>query len=171
MTGASELSESVLASGENVFIVSAADGVFEVSVASPVDLSEHDGPTELGDGDRRLAGLSGSRGAQTLESMEPGDLLLFYGGGGFVGVGTVGTTYEDEDGWVSETFWGGEELPYVFTVESFEAVDVPAGAVNRIFDYNESYSPATPMRVADSRVSKSPRVIHLAVKRFAERNN
>lgn len=166
------MSTSALASGENVFLVSADSVSFEQTVGSAVDLSEVDAPSELGDGSTRLAGLGdGSRDEQTFESMGAGDLLLFYRDGRFVGVGTVGTTYEDVDGWASETFWEGESLPHVFTVESFESVDVPAGAVNRIFDYSESYSPQTPMRVADSRVSKPPRVIHLAVKRYDERHS
>lgn len=155
--------------GEQVFLVPIEPENFERTVSSPVDPAEHDDrPDALQDADEvRLWGVGdGSRSVETFERMEPGDLLLFYDGGTYVGVGRVGETFED--GWASETFWDGDSRAHVFTVTDFAPVEVPRAAVHRLFDYGPDYSPGF-TRVAPDRVTASVPAIELAVRRFDER--
>lgn len=156
--------------GEQVFLVPCEQANFERTVASTVDLGEYeDGPEALSDADDvRLWGVEdGTRSVETFERMEPGDLVLFYEGSTFVGVGRVGETFEDEAGWAAETFWDGAPIEHVFTVTEFSPLSIPKAAVNRLFDYGPGYSPGF-MRVAPDRVTASLPAIELAVKRFEE---
>lgn len=165
------MSATQLASGENVFLIPAEPAIYDGTVAEAVELPD-DAPGGLGGEVVRLAGLpEGTRNETTFESMRPGDLLLFYRDDRYVGLGTVGATVLDADGWAGEALWDGAEAAYLFTVEEFAPIDVPDAAVNRIFDYDADYTPQGPMRVADSRVDASPRVIHLAVRRFSDQRS
>ena len=137
-----------------------------------MDLEAHDDrPAALSDrAEARLWGTAdGDRVGDHFEAMAPGDVVLFYRDGRYVGVGRVGLTFEDADGWVGETFWDGDEVPLVFTVTEFEAVDVDRAAVNRIFDYSPTYAPPDLIRVADDRVTNRLEAIELAVRRYHER--
>ena len=157
--------------GEQVFLVPIDPENFERTVSTPVDLADHeDRPDDLPDaGEVRLWGADdGTRSVDTFERMVPGDLLLFYDGGTYVGVGRVGETFEDGDGWVGETFWDGGETTHVYTVTDFSALSVPRAAVHRLFDYGPDYSPGF-IRVAPDRVTASVPAIDLAVRRFDER--
>lgn len=157
--------------GEQVFLVPIERENFEHTVSTPVDPAEHDGwPDDFpDDGEVRLWGAEdGTRSVETFERMEPGDLLLFYDGGTYVGVGRVGETFEDGAGWASETFWDGAPREYVYTVTDFAPVGVPRAAVNSLFDYGPDYSPGF-TRVAPGRVTASLAAIDLAVRRFDER--
>lgn len=157
--------------GEQVFLVPIDRANFEHTVVSPVDLSEYsDRPAALPGDDRvRLWGAAdGTRSVDTYERMEPGDLLLFYAGGTYVGVGRVGLTVEDESGWASETLWEGTAMNHLFSVTDFASVDIPREAVNSLFEYGPDYSPGGLMRVAPDRVTASLPAIELAVRRFDE---
>lgn len=156
----------------SVFLARTDPDDFERTVASPVDLGEHDGgPQELDGDEVRLWGAGGGSRAETsFEQMEAGDLVLFYDGGEYVGAGRVGTTVEDEDGWARETLWDGSESTLLFTLDAFTSVSVPAAAVHRIFDYSEDYTPGTLTRVADGRVDQSLDAVELAVQRYSERH-
>ena len=59
----------------------------------------------------------------------------------------------------------------IYTIEDFSSVNVPKSAVNRIFDYVNDYNPEGLIRVADSRVNRSLKVIEQAVKRYSEKHN
>ncbi|HKJ58482.1 MAG TPA: hypothetical protein VKA37_04575 [Halobacteriales archaeon] len=157
--------------GEQVFLVPIDGSHFERTVSSPVDLADHpDRPAELPDtGEARLWGVEdGTRSVETFERIEAGDLLLFYEGGTYVGVGRAGLTFEDEAGWASETFWDGADREYVFTVTDFSPLSIPRAAVHRLFDYGADYAPGF-TRVAPDRVTASVQAIQLAVKRYDER--
>lgn len=157
--------------GEQVFLVPIDQSNFERTVASPVEPADHpDRPEALpDDGEVRLWGAEdGTRSVETFERMEEGDLLLFYEGGTYVGVGRAGTTFEDADGWASETFWDGADREHVFTVTDFAPLSVSRAAVHRLFDYGADYSPGF-TRVAPDRVTASLAAIELAVKRYDER--
>lgn len=154
-----------------VYLVRADAEHFERTVRSPVDLEAHDDrPAALADrAEARLWGAGGGdRVADHFEAMAPGDVVLFYRDGRYVGVGRVGVTFEDADGWAAEAFWD-DDVPHVFTVTEFEAVDVDRAAVNRIFDYSPTYAPPDLIRVADDRVTNSLEAIELAVRRYNER--
>lgn len=154
----------------SVFLARTDPGDFERTVASPVDLSEHDGAPAALDGDEvRLWGAGGGSRAETsFEQMESGDLVLFYDDGEYVATGRVGETVEDEDGWATDALWDGTEATRLFTVESFTPVAVSAAAVHGIFDYSADYTPGTLTRVADDRVENSLDAIQVAVERYAE---
>lgn len=157
--------------GENVFLVPSDPDDFERTVASPVDLDEHDGrPSALEglDAARLWGARDGTRSVESVERMQPGDLLLFYGDGAYVGVGRVGTTFEDEAGWVAETFWEDGTSTHVFTVTDFAPLAIDRAAVNRLFEYSATYVPGGLMRVAPERVPARLASIELAVRRFDE---
>ena len=156
----------------NVFLVPVTPENFDRTVASPVDLTDYDDrPESLADLDEaRLWALGDESGSDsTFERMSEGDLLLFYHDDEYVGTGRVGTAFEDADRWVSGTFWTAFPATRIYTVESFTPVSVPKRAVNRIFDYSETYTPGF-MRVADSRVTSQLAAIERALDRFSQRN-
>lgn len=152
--------------GTQVFLVPIDPAAFERTMADPVDVdSLPDRPAALdGIETARLWGFAdGARTVETFERLAPGDLVLFYDDGTFVGVGRVGRTFEDADGWLSETLWDGEEASYVLTVTDFEAVSIPRAAVNALFDYGPTYAPGGLMRVAPDRVTANLTAIERAI--------
>ncbi|MFB6149972.1 MAG: hypothetical protein ABEJ48_09940 [Halobacteriales archaeon] len=173
---ASEQSGGEMTAGENVFVIPIDDDDsedYEHTVTSPVDLDDFDErPDALADAEEiRLWGVrTETNPEQLFEKMQPGDLLVFYRDGTYIGVGTVGTAFEDADDWAGETLWNGGSARYLYTVESFRSIDVPRGAINRIFDYSTSYTPPRPMRVAEDRVSAKIRSIHLAIMRYDDKH-
>lgn len=156
----------------NVFLASVDPGNFETTVRTPVDLTDHsDRPDALsGAESARLWAVTEGASGDTYEKLASGDLVLFYADGEYVGTGRVGTTFEDDEQWVSETFWEDAPATSLYTVESFEPVTVPKAAVNRIFDYSEGYTPQELLRVADSRVDRSPDAIELAVQQYSAKH-
>lgn len=159
-------------SSATVFVASCDPGNFDRTVRNPVEIDGDDAPDELESlGPIRLWGVSdGTRNRSYFESMQPGDLVLFYGDDSYVGTGWIETTVEDDTGWANESFWDDGPSTMLYTVEGFSEVAVPKAAVNRIFDYDESYTPQGLLRVADRRVSNNPEAIKLAVERFDERD-
>lgn len=158
----------------NVFIASADSENFTRTVRSAVDLSDRqDRPEELAGMDSvRFWGAGDGTSTQNhFENMESGDLVLFYRDGEYVGTGRVGTTFEDDDRWASETFWEGDSTAHIYTITEFETVSVSKAKVNRIFDYNDGYTPPELLRIADKRVTNSPEAIELALQRYTERQN
>lgn len=158
--------------GENVFVVTADPENFDTTVASPVALDEYDDvPDELSDVERvRIWGVHGEDGAELFDEMATGDLVLFYHEGRYVGVGTVGTAFSDETGWVSETLWEAPGSEFVYTVEGFQAVDLSRAAVHAIFGYSANYYPSAPMQVPTDRVTSSSDAIYEAVTRYDQGN-
>ncbi|WP_418280927.1 hypothetical protein [Halorubrum sp. DTA98] len=158
---------------ENVFLVPIDPENFEKTVRSPVDLTDYsERPEPLADADEaRLWAVDDDSGSgSTFERMSEGDLLLFYHDDEYVATGRIGTTFEDDDRWVSGTFWTAFPATRVYTVESFRAVSVPKRGVNRIFDYSDAYTPGF-MRVADSRVTTQLASIESALARYTQRND
>lgn len=152
--------------GEQVFLVPCDSETFERTMAQPVDLTGVEDPPEALSGleSARLWGVDdGERTVETFERLAEGDLLLFYEGGTFVGVGRVGRTFADEDGWLSGTLWEGEPATHVLTVTGFAPVSVSRAAVNALFDYGAGYNPGGLMRVAPDRVTASLAAIERAV--------
>lgn len=142
-----------------------ADTTLESSV-SISDLDEL--PDKLSSEEQyRIWGVSDDgNNRSNFEKLSAGDLILFYRDGEYIGTGYIGTAFEDPDGALSSAFWDEEPITLVYTVEDFESVSVPKAAVNRIFDYDESYTPRELFRVASSRVSHDPAAIKLAISQF-----
>lgn len=158
--------------GSNVFLASVDPERFAATLASPVDLeSLADRPDALADRARARLGAveAGGRSEEMFERMAPGDLVLCYADGDYVGAGRVALTFVDDDGWVGETLWDGAEAPLVYVLEDFAAVEVPARVVNAVFDYSPEYAPGDLIRVADDRVGSTLAAIRVAVERFSER--
>lgn len=159
-------------SSANVFVAPCDPGNFDQTVRNAVEVSGEDAPDDLSSMETvRLWGVSdGKRNRSYFESMEPGDLVLFYQDDSYVGTGWIETTVEDEAAWASETFWDDDSPTMLYTIEAFSEVSVPKAAVNRIFDYDESYTPQGLLRVADRRISNRPAAIKRAVERFNDRD-
>jgi len=154
----------------NVFLVPIDPENFDRTVQSAVDLTEYDDrPDPLADLDEvRLWAVDDDSGnGSTFERMEEGDLLLFYHDGEYLATGRVGTAFEDEDRWVSSTFWTAFPTTRVYTITDFTAASAPKRAVNTIFDYSASYTPGF-MRVADSRVNAELSSIESAIEHTHE---
>ncbi|QAU12310.1 hypothetical protein EKH57_06030 [Halorubrum sp. BOL3-1] len=157
---------------ENVFLVPINPENFDRTVRSAVDLTEYpDRPEPLADLDEvRLWAVDDDSGnGSTFEKMSEGDLVLFYTDDEYVGTGRIGTTFEDDDRWVSGSFWTAFPAARVYTVTDFTEVSAPKRAVNRIFDYSSSYTPGF-MRVADSRVTTDLSSIESALEHYTKRN-
>ncbi len=156
---------------DNVFLIPVDPDNFDRTVRSPVDLTDYpDRPEPLADADEaRLWAVSDDSGnGSTFDRMTEGDLLLFYRADEYVATGRVGSTFEDDDRWVSGTFWTALPATRIYTVESFTPISVPKRGVNRIFDYSASYTPGF-MRVADSRVTRQLDSIEAALEKYTER--
>ncbi|MFD1571448.1 hypothetical protein [Halorubrum laminariae] len=156
----------------NVFLVPIDPENFDRTVRSAVDLAEYDDrPDALADADEaRLWAVDDDSGnGSTFDRMESGDLLLFYHDDEYVATGRVGTSFEDDDRWVSGTFWTAFPTTRVYTVTDFSAVSAPKRAVNALFDYSKSYTPGF-MRVADSRVTADLSSIESAIDHYTKRN-
>lgn len=168
------MSDGASDGGEQVFLVSIDPTSFERAVASPVDLTAHDDGPDALDGlesARLYAVPEGTRNEETVERMLPGDLLLFYAEGTFVGVGRVDSTLEADAGWVGEVFEDDEASNHLVSVADFAPLAIDRAAVNRLFDYGPTYTPQGLMRVAPERVTASVPAIELAVRRFDERQS
>jgi len=158
-------------SGENVFLV-AADGAAEAeTLQTAVAFDDYpDRPAALADHEAaRLHGVQATDANRTyFENMAPGDLLLFHEGDRYVGAGYVGTAFEDDDGWVADTFWETDDATLIYTVTEYTSVSVPRAKVHTIFGYSASYAPQGFSRVADSRVSNRLAAIKHAVETVSD---
>lgn len=158
----------------NVFLAACDSPNFDDTVKSPVHLEEYSAyPDALnGNDDVRLWGVEpGTRNEGNFEKMQPGDLVIFYQDGEYVGIAWVDTTFEDEDGWANTTLWGGELSHLVYTVTDFSPIAIPRENVNTIFGYTDGYSPGGLLRVSEDNVEKQPASIKLALERYSDRLN
>lgn len=157
--------------GENVFLVAADGPVYDTTVDTAVSFDEYPtrpAPLEELD-DARLHGVPATDANRTyFERTAPGDLILFHRDERYVGVGYVGTAFEDEDGWVAETYWDDTDATLVFTVTAFTPISVPRAKVHRLFGYSGSYTPGGFARVAESRVTNRLAAIKRAVETVSE---
>lgn len=158
----------------DVFLVPCDSPNFDETVVSQVDLTEYsEHPSSFGERELvRFWGVrEGTQNRNYFNKMQSGDLVLFYQDGAYIGTGWIRTTFEDEDGWASTNFWRNAPSYMIYTIEDFSSVNVPKFAVNQIFDYVNDYNPEGLIRVADSRVNQSLKVIEQAVKRYSEKHN
>lgn len=156
----------------NVFLVPVDSPNFDRTVGEGIDLDEfpdHPSFVEGMDLVRFWGARDGSRNRDYFEKMGPGDLVLFYQDGNYIGTAWVGGKFEDEDNWVSTTFWQNAPSNLIYTVEDFNRVQVPRSAVNKIFDYKRDYNPQGLTRVADNRVDRRPKVIARAIEMYSEK--
>lgn len=156
--------------GSNVFLAEVDLDRFESTLATPVALDAFpDRPDGLDDAEEARFGavMSGDRNGQMFERMTPGDLVLCYTDGTYVGVGRVATTLEDPE--VVGQLWDGAETAGSYVLEDFAPVSVPARVVNALFDYDPDYSPGGLIRVANGRVGHSLAAIRVAVERYSDR--
>lgn len=151
-----EVLESRSQSGSNVFLVPCDSPNYDRTVRNRIDLADYsDPPDPLDKYTRvRLWGARSGEGNQTqYDQMGPGDLVIFYQDGRYIGVGKVGTKFEDKRGWIRRQFWGNAPSSLIYTVEDFRGISCPRGSLNSIFNYKESYYPQGLTRVADDRVT------------------
>lgn len=159
--------------GSNVFLAGVDPDRFAATLASPADLAEFDDrPDELADSDEARIGAiePGDRSEQMFERMAPGDLVLCYADGRYVGAGRIAATFDDAD-WAGEALWNGDDVAGGYVLDDFVELDLPARVVNSVFDYEPDYSPGDLIRVADGRVGSSLAAIRLAVERFSEQRD
>jgi hypothetical protein len=109
--------------------------------------------------------------ADTFEKMTAGDLVVFRQDGECVGVGWIGTTFEDDNEWAETTVWNDTFTSLIYTVEDFTPVAVPTAAVNRIFGYADGYTPPSLMRVASNRVTNRPQAIKHALHQYTAKHS
>jgi len=157
----------------NVFLVPIDPENFDRTVQSAVDLtlSTTTARTLSPTSTKSVCGPSTTTAgtARRSSGWKKGDLLLFYHDGEYLATGRVGTAFEDEDRWVSSTFWTAFPTTRVYTITDFTAASAPKRAVNTIFDYSASYTPGF-MRVADSRVNAELSSIESAIEHYTKRN-
>lgn len=158
----------------NVFLAPCDSPNFDETVSSPVDLDEFpDHPPEFDGGTPvRFWGVrEGSQNRNSFEKMQSGDLVLFYQDGNYIATGRIGSTFEDERGWASTTFWGDAPTPLIYTIRNFHSVEVHKSSVNSVFDYVDDYNPDGLLRVADTRLDHRPTAIERALQRYSERHD
>jgi len=156
--------------GSNVFLAEVDPDRFGATLAEPVDLASlSDVPEALADLETARVGAvePGDRNESMFERMAPGDLVLCYADGEYLGAGRVAATFDDAD-WAASALWDGAEVAGGYALDDFVAVSVPSRAVNALFDYGAAYAPGGLIRVADSRVGSSLAAIRLAVARYSD---
>lgn len=156
--------------GSNVFLAGVDSDQFAATLADPVDVSEFDDPPDAlaGSDEARIGAVApGDRSEQMFQRMAPGDLVLCYADGRYVGAGRIVAPIEDAE-WLSQALWNGAEVAGGYVLEDFVELDLPARVVNTLFDYSPDYSPGDLIRVADGRVGSSLAAIRVAVERFSE---
>ena len=158
----------------NIFLVPCDSPNFDDTVRSPVDLDGFpDHPSAFnGKGTVRFWGArEGSQNRNYFEKMQSGDLVLFYQDGRYIGIGWIGTKFEDEDEWVSTTFWRNAPSNLIYTIQNFQTADVPKSAVNNLFGYVDDYNPEGLIRVAKNRMKHRPKAIEHALIRYTEEHS
>lgn len=159
---------------KNVFLAPCDSPNFDRTVDTEIDLDGFpDRPSFFEGMDHvRFWGVrDGSRNRDSFEKMKPGDLVLFYRDGNYIGTGWVGDTFEDEQSWASTTFWENAPSNLIYTITDFDRVEVPKSAVNGIFDYVSDYNPEGLIRVAENRVQRRPEIIARAIRMYSEKHS
>ncbi|NIC00225.1 hypothetical protein [Halobacterium sp. R2-5] len=157
----------------NIFLAPCDPGNFRRTVLNPLDPSTYsNAPEPIADRNEvRFWGVrDGKQNRTYFEKMEGGDTVLFYQNGAYIGVASIKETFEDTDGWARTNFWQGAPSTLIYTLGNFTEIEVPRAAVNRLFDYNEDTYPQGLMRVSDTRVNNSPRVIKRTVEKYHEKH-
>ena len=151
----------------NIFLARSTPTDFDATVRSAVETDEYpELPEQIAELESvRFFGAPESR-ADTFEKMTAGDLVAFHQDGEYVGVGRIGTTFEDDNEWATTTVWDDTSTPLIYTVADFIPVAVPTAAVHRIFGYADGYSPPALMRVAANRVTNRSEAIKQALKQY-----
>jgi len=155
----------------NVFLVPCDPGNYDRTVSSPVALCEYpDRPDPLQNmTEARFWGARDGEGNQSyFAKMRPGNFVLFYQNSQYIGVGFIGTTFEDESGWVRTTFWKNAPSKLIYTINDFSSISVPRSKVNQIFDYKNDYYPQGLTRVADDRFTRRLAAIKLALEKVSD---
>jgi hypothetical protein len=156
----------------NVFLARSGPEDFDQTVLSEVNLSGYpDHPEAFSEMKtvRFFGAPESRRGA--FEKMNADDLVLFHQNGEYVGIGWIGTTFEDDQQWASTAVWSDTSSTLIYTVERFTPVSVPTTAVNRIFGYADGYTPPNLMRVAADRVANRPKVIKRALEQYTAKHS
>lgn len=155
----------------NVFLARSAPVDFDQTVLSEVDLGEYPDHPEpfIGMETVRFFGAPESR-RDAFEKMNADDLVLFHQNGEYIGLGWIGTTFEDDQQWASTTVWSDTSSPLIYTVDGFTPTAVPTTAVNRIFGYADGYTPPSLMRVAADRVANRPEAIKRALEQYTDKH-
>jgi hypothetical protein len=158
----------------DVFLAPCDPGNFDRTALEEIELDEYEDHPEA------LSGLEtvrfwgvreGSSNRGYFEKMSPGDLVLFYQDSRYIGVGWIGSTFEDEEGWASETFWNGAPSKLIYTLEEFVELSVPRASINNVFDYLDGYYPQGLTRVARNRVDRRPAAIKAAAVGYTEKHS
>lgn len=155
-----------------IFLARSTPADFEATVRSAVETDEYPEMPEQVTGleSIRIFGAPESR-ADTFEKMTAGDLVAFHQDGEYVGVGRIGTTFEDDNEWATTTVWNDISTSLIYTVEDFTPVAVPSAALHRIFGYADGYSPPALMRVAANRVTNRPEAIKAALEQYTDKHS
>jgi hypothetical protein len=156
----------------NIFLARSTPADFNATVRSAVETDNNpELPEQIAELESvRFFGAPESR-ADTFEKMTAGDLVAFHQDGEYVGVGSIGTTFQDDNKWATTTVWNDTSTPLIYTVADFIPISVPSAAVNRIFGYADGYSPPALMRVASNRVTNRPEAIKHALRQYTAKHS
>lgn len=158
----------------NVFLAPCDPGNFKRTVLTEIQVADYrDAPAAIADQEtvRFWGARDGTRNRQFFEKMDPGDVVLFYHDGDYVGVATIDSTFEDTDGWARETIWQNAPSQLIYTLHDFSELSVPRHAVNVLFDYDADSYPQGLTRVSDRRYSSSLHAIKRAVEKYDQKHN
>lgn len=128
----------------NIFLLPVNMEMFSKTVSEPVEweVGSSDDTAEV-----RVWGVKDSRLNETFyEKMNSGDLVLFYNRGEYIGCGRVGKKFRSQQ--FSNTYWDGISAENLFTIVSYQAVDLDKETVNNIFGYKPNHQPQSILRVS-----------------------
>lgn len=156
----------------NIFLARSSPTDFDATVRTTVEAADYpDMPDSVaGSEPVRFSGAPENR-VDTFEKMSAGDLVAFHHSGDYVGIGWIGTTFEDDHGWAATTVWNDTSSSLIYTIEDFTPISVPIEAVNRIFGYADGYTPPSLMRVASDRVTNRPQAIKHALQQYTAKHS
>lgn len=128
----------------NIFLLPVDMGMFSRTVSEPVVWEAGSGDSEV---EVRVWGVKDSRLNETFYGkMNPGDLVLFYNQGEYIGCGRVGEKFSSQQ--FSDTYWDGISAENLFTVVSYQDVNLDKETVNDIFGYKPNHQPQSILRVS-----------------------
>lgn len=130
----------------DVFLIPVDVQMFSETVSNPVSTenlpSQFTQPT-------RIWGIRDSElNRQFYAKLDRGDILVFYNGGQYIGVGIAGEKFQSSE--FTDTYWGEFQAELLFEVDAFDSIEMPVENVNAAFEYEPTHIPQSLRRVSNT---------------------
>lgn len=114
---------------------------FEQTVDSPYQIEESTSPPDdvsAIKGNRVWRIRSGKRNKRNFESLENGDIVVFFFNDLLFAVGRIGSTYDSPE--TGEFIWSDEDYRYNYTLTEYQRIDLHHSELWEYLDYSENFT-------------------------------